>query len=315
MKPDISGSNWSVIECGRGLFWMDRGISKAPKADIYLFNTPIIPVWRSVKKSVVIALDFAYLDFHSPGILHALKRYILKQYHRFSLKRSDQIIAISHATEGDVIQRFHIPQQKIRVIYPGFSSVCEISPKYVSVPKPFFLFIGVIKERKNVHGVIEAFIKLLKEDATVSLVVAGNGEGDYYEQIISRVKTANALNRIYFLGHISAAEVSYLFQNARALVFPSLTEGFGFPVLEGMECGIPVITSNSSSLVELGGDAAYLVDPRDPESIYKGMKALLYDENIHQKLILRGYEQVKKFSWNRSAREFLLVLEELCGQK
>lgn len=291
LNPNLPGSNW-------------KAESLTPYAvcrlDVCIFNTPVMPWWYGVfgkaKKSVVIAYDFAYLQY-SPSKF-------LKFIHNRALKKANLIISISEATKKDLIEIFKIPKEKIKVTYLGFNDICSLPGSPVpNLPEKFFLFVGAIKERKNVHGVVEAFSKYKSEGGEHGLVVAGNGQGEYFE----RIKKISG-NNVIFLNQISDAQLSYLYQKAEALVYPSFIEGFGLPILEAQDCGLPVITSNTSSLPEVAGVGAILVDPHNVSQITEAMKKISLDPNFRQSLIERGRENSKKFSWQKTAQEILRIL-------
>ncbi len=297
LKPDLPGSNWKTSPLT---------LSAIRSLDVCIFNTPILPWWYGffgrAKKSIVIAYDFAYLQF-SPN-------FFLKWYHGYSLRRADVIISISEATKKEIIKIFKIPEKKIKVVYLGYQKICPMPPKEISgLPEKFFFFVGAIKERKNVLGIVKAFSIFKKNNYTNhTLVIAGNGRGAYYEKIIKFVESNNLKNDIIFLGHITDHELSYLYKKAEVLLYPSFIEGFGFPVLEAMDCGLPVITSNASSLPEVAGDAALLVDPYHVKEISDAMQNITAHQNLRSDLVKKGYEQVKKFSWQKTGTEILHLL-------
>jgi glycosyltransferase involved in cell wall biosynthesis len=153
---------------------------------------------------------------------------------------------------------------------------------------------------------------LLKED----FVLAGRAGGTYYEDIVRYIQKEGIENRIHFVGHLSDAEQSYAYARATALVFPSVVESFGFPVLEAMECGTPVITSNFGGPSETGMDgAAMLVNPRSPESIAQAMLRVSTDEKSRTELIKRGRARARDFSWEKTARESLAVLKKVAHKE
>ena len=177
----------------------------------------------------------------------------------------------------------------------------------------YLLYVGTLQPRKNLVRAIEAF-GLLKRDSTLKFVIAGK-KGWLYDEIFEKVKELNLENEVIFTGYVPDEDLPELYKNAKAFIFVSLYEGFGLPVLEAMSYGIPVLTSNTSSLPEVAGDAALLVDPENTEEIAKGMERLLTDEKLRQQLISKGKEQIKKFSWEKAAKETLQVLEEVAGLK
>ena len=173
---------------------------------------------------------------------------------------------------------------------------------------PYILFVGTIQPRKNIARLIEAYSMLDNKD--LELYVVGK-PGWMFEDIYKTPKKFGIENRVKFLDKVSDSELVELYKKAECFVLPSLYEGFGLPVLEAMKYGCPVITSNVSSLPEAGGDAALYVDPQSARDIKDKIEQLLGDKKLREDMIKKGYEQVKKFSWEKTARETLKVLEEV----
>lgn len=296
LKPDLPGNNWKTSRLTPHTL---RSL------DVCIFNTPVMPWWCGIlgkaKKSAVIAYDFAYLQY-SPNRF-------LKFIHSRALKRADLIISISEATKKDLIRIFKIPPQKINVVYLGFSKICDIASEPIqNLPGKFFLFVGAIKERKNVLGVVKAFDEYKKSGGKHKLVIAGNGSGEYYEKILKFIKENNLSDSIIFLGQITDGNLSYLYKKTEALLYPSFLEGFGLPILEAQDCGLPVVTSNVLSLPEVAGNGAILVDPINPSEISEAVKKISSDPIFRQNLIEKGFLNSKKFSWQKTAQEILLLI-------
>lgn len=180
--------------------------------------------------------------------------------------------------------------------------------KKYKIEGDYILFVGTLQPRKNIVRLIEAFSTLGPKLYT--LVVVGK-PGWLYEEIYEAPKKFKVEDRVKFLDYVPDEDLPALYQNALCFVLPSLYEGFGLPVLEAMHYGCPVVTSNVSSLPEAAGDAAIMVDPESTESIKEGIEKVLGDKSLREKLVKKGYEQVKKFSWEKCARETLKVLEEV----
>ncbi len=307
--PDFSGTNWHMHSLGNGPLWLNR-LRRAPSADIYLFNTPILPYFWG-RKSVVLALDFAYrlIPPRSPGEM--LWRLALSRYHRFSLSRASRIAAISDATKRDAIRLFGVREDKISTVRLGFNAICSLPEVRCAAPEKFFLFVGVLKARKNVHNIIRAFARFHSRHPEYTLLIVGRAAGSYADRLRQLVAAEKLGESVQFPGYRSEGELAYLYRRASALVYPSIIEGFGFPVLEAMDCGTPVITSNISCLPEVAGDAALLVDPHKIGEIAQAMEQMAVDYNLRRGLIERGHIQAGKFSWERSAREMLGLIKNV----
>ncbi len=230
------------------------------------------------------------------------------------MENSDIIIAISKNTKSDIIKKFNISPEKIKVVYPGVGAqfkkilpndLQKMREKY-DLPEKFIFNIGSFEPRKNIAGLIRAFDAAAKEIKDYYLVLAG-GKGWKNKEIFSAVEKARNKNRIRILGYIDNADKSALYNLATIFAYPSFYEGFGLPILEAMACGCPVITGDSSSLPEAAGSAAVLVDVNNERAMEKAIIVLANDEKIRQELSRQGLEQAKKFSWEKSADEYIKI--------
>ena len=310
--PQFPGTNWQIEILGGGKLWLEN-LKNKTQADVYIFNTPVMPVFYKPKKSVVIAFDFAYKHLAARNFKELLVDRILGWYHGFSLKKADIIVATSEQTKRDIIRFFKIPENKIQVIYTGFNKICDMVPESIDVPKPFFLFTGVVKQRKNALNLVKGFEIFSKENPGHYLIIAGNAEGEYADSIRKFIEEKNLGGKVLLLGYVSDEQLSFLYKNALAFVFPSFVEGFiGLPILEAMDCGLPVIASNTSPLLEVGGkNSAIFVDPDDPKDITRGLEKLAFDENLRKELIQNGRIESQRFSWSRAAKEMSELLSKM----
>ena len=232
-----------------------------------------------------------------------------------SLRRAAHVISASQATKDDIMQYYRVSNEKITVVPDGyqdlkrFAATASLSAEGA---KPFFFFAGKVKHRKNVHGIVSGFILFKKRtNAEVELVIAGDYGGGYYDSLVADIERSGLTREVRFVGYVNNEELYAYYKKALACVYPSFNEGFGMPILEAMSLGTPVITSNQSSMPEVGGDAAILIDPHSPEAISVGMERLYIDRALREQCIERGFVQAARFSWTRSAREYLDVLELL----
>ena len=310
--PVFLGDNWRIEILGFSKFWRDLGLFFAPKSDIYIFNTPVMPLFFKPKKSIVIALDFAYKYFESKNIKEKIRNFLLFRMNKFALRRADKIVSISEATKKDIINFFEILPSKIEVIYPGFKNICLLKPKETDVPKKYFLFVGVVKERKNVFNIIRAFAEFKTRDKEgYKFVIVGKSGGEYYEKILNFISDKKLEKEVVFKDFVDDNKLCHIYKNAKALVFPGLLEGFGFPILEAMACGLPVITSNKGSLSEISGDASLKVNPENIGEISDAMERISKDENLKESLARKGLERAREFSWQKSAQGVLKVIQKI----
>lgn len=287
--------------------WLTKGTLMDESLDCHIFFTPIIPILFRPKRLIVCAPDFAYLELPQRTWKQKMNACALKLLHRRALKKADVVVAITQATKDSLLQHFPLTPDKIVVIHLGYIVQNE-EPVSIEVPEKYFLFAGVFKERKNVQRVIEAFNIFSKTHPEYHLVLTGKKKGNYYDLLVEQVVHSNLTDRVHFLGYVSDGELAYLYQHTQALVFPSLIEGFGMPVLEAMHAGTPVITSDRGALAEVAGGAALLANPFEVESIAKAMKRLVEEPGISDSLIIEGHKRAQQFGWDKSAYELMTLI-------
>ncbi len=309
--PELPGKNWMLHPLGGGRFWLER-LRRAPRADVYVFNTPVMPLFWRPPKSIIIALDFAYWYLAAHTIVGQYRRFVTYLIHWISLKKADHIVAISNATKEDTVKLFGIPAENISVVLCGFKKICAIPEKEIPLPEKFFFFAGILKLRKNILNIVKAFAEFQKSHPGYHLVLAGNpARGAYYDSVLRFIREKHLESHIRFVSHLHDGELSHVYRRAEALVFPTFIEGFGYPVLEAMDCGIPVITSNQSSLKEIGGDAAVLVNPHDPHDIAEAMRSIAETPGLRDTLIKKGKARAEQFSWHKACREMLDIIQKV----
>jgi glycosyltransferase involved in cell wall biosynthesis len=258
-------------------------------------------------RSVVTVHDLGY--HHFPQAHPRTQRLYLNLTTRYSAARASVVLADSQATADDLQHFYGIAPQKIRVIYPGVKPPAGDTTRPVHqtyhLPERYFLFIGTLQPRKNIQRLVTAFQQWQSAhpDEKIGLVLAGK-KGWLFDPVwIADVPG------VHVTGYIDEADKAALLAQAEALVFPSLYEGFGFPVLEAMHCGTPVIAADASSLPELVNDAGVLVNPLDTQAIARAMQQVISDAARRQQLITRGRQQAQQFTWERCARQTLEALE------
>lgn len=312
-KPDLPGDNWEYKVLGGGRFWLDR-IKRYPEIDTCLFNTPVLPMFFTPKNSIVISLDFPYKYLKPKSLRDWYMKHVLSFYHKRSLRRADKIVAISHTAKEDTMKLFGIAEEKIVLIPHGYTDISKVEEVALDLPDKYFFFAGTLKERKNVLRIVQATETFIQKypDTGHKLVIAGKNQGSYYEMLKTYIDEHDLNDRVVFLGHINDGQLSYAYKRAEALIFPSLIEATGNPIIESMYCGTPVITSNINGPAELGAnDSAILVDPYKTEEIVEGMKKLVFDETFRCQRIKNGFAQVKRFSWEQAARNMLQLMETM----
>ncbi len=298
--------------------------------DVLFVPAHVLPLIHP-RRSVVTVHDLGYLAY--PEAHRPADRRYLDWSTRWNATEAAAVLADSAATKADLVAAYGIPPGKIHVIHLGRDEtlarvadpdqIVAVGRKY-GIAEPaagagYLLYIGTLQPRKNLARLIEAFARVAGTPAAAGLqLVLAGGKGWLFEgmRLPALVERLGLAGRVLFPGYVANADLPALLSGARAFVFPSLHEGFGIPVLEAGACGVPVITSNTSSLPEVAGDpaagpegaAALLVDPHDVEAIAEAMHRVLTDDALRAELVRRGHENVKRFSWEKCARETLAVL-------
>ncbi|MCK6628756.1 MAG: glycosyltransferase family 4 protein [Anaerolineae bacterium] len=269
--------------------------------------------------AVVTVHDLGYR--HYPEAHRPFDRWYLDWTTRRHTRIAHHLIADSQATKDDLIRFYSADPARISVVYLGRDeSLTPVNdPQIVAAVKAryniegiYFLYLGTLQPRKNLVRLVEAFQQALAalSDESLKLVIAGQ-QGWLYAEIFERVQQLGLENCVIFPGFIAAADKPALLSGALAYVFPSLYEGFGLPVLEAMACGTPVLTSNISSLPEVAGEAAVLVDPHQTAQIAAGLVQLAQDAGLRRHLVNEGFRQIQQFSWATAAAQILEILEKV----
>jgi len=304
--------------------------------DVLFVPAHVLPLIHP-RRSVVTVHDLGYLWY--PQAHRPADRRYLDWSTRWNAQQAAAVLADSQATKADLARAYGINPAKIHVIYLGRDAalgpvrdadlLAAVRERY-GITGRYLLYVGTLQPRKNLARVIEAFGRLAGDPsagsgqaptlADIQLVLAGK-RGWLYDDLFAQATRAGLAERVIFPGYITDTDLPALLSGATAFVFPSLYEGFGIPVLEAGACGVPVITSNTSSLPEVAGDpsagsgqaAALLVDPHDVDAIADAMYRLITDAGLRAELTRRGQENIKRFSWEKCARETLAVLEAVGG--
>ena len=314
MPEEKDGWKYRVI--GPGKFWTQFGLPldlffHKPRPDVFFTPTHYAPRFSPVP-TVISIMDLSYIHFQE--LFKKKDLYQLENWTAYSAKNAKKILTISKFSKDDIIKTYKIPGGRVVVTYPGIKEELGIMKQESSelqgrygIKGKYILFVGTLQPRKNIARLVEAFSKI-KND--IQLVIVGK-KGWMYEDILEAPRKFNVEDRIRFLEFVSNEDLPCLYENAECFVLPSLYEGFGLPVLEAMKYGCPVVISNVSSLPEAGGDAALYFDPNNVSDIASKIELVLNDAKLKKEMIEKGYRQVKKFSWEKTARETLKVLEEV----
>jgi glycosyltransferase involved in cell wall biosynthesis len=286
-----------------------------PRPDIFFSPSHYVPPIAPMPR-VVSIMDLGYLVFS--GQFKKYDFWQLSLWSAYSILVSKAVIAISNSTKKDIVRHYPFASRKTHVTLLAYDSktfnlevpkndVRRIRNTY-SIVDDYILYLSTLKPSKNVEGLLEAYSRI--KDAP-TLVVAGK-KGWLYESIFEKVKSLGIEKKVIFTDFIPDEDRAPLIAGAKFFVLPSFWEGFGLDVLNAMACGVPVVCSNVGSLPEVAGDAGILVDPYNIDSMKEGMEKMLsLNSSEYTKIVDRGLAQVKKFSWEKTARETLKILENV----
>ena len=293
--------------------WLPRVLEKN-QVDVLHGPATLIPLRQGGYASVVTVHDLVAFLFPEtiPHKYAVYMRWLLTRV----VKRADRVISVSYNTKEDLVRILGVDPERITVVHeaaqPQFRPIkdqtkLEQVRRRYGIPGPFIYHVGNIEPRKNLVRLVKAFILARKQlSEPMRLVITGQ-KGWLTGKLFRSLGSLDLSDHVIFTGYVPHQELPLLMNAARAFVFPSLYEGFGLPVLEAMSCGTPVVTSNISSLPEIVGRAAVLVDPNDVESIADGMVRVLEDQGLRWRLSAEGLVQARRFSWDKAAQETLRV--------
>jgi len=293
------------------LFLKVRGV------DVFHFPHYNIPILYK-DKYVSTVHDLIHLIFpeHLPSKLAYL---YAKNMFRALAKNSEKVITVSENTKNDLIKYTDISPYKIKVIYEGvdptFRRLDEETLDFTrfkyNLHKPFILFVGTLKPHKNVIGMLNAYLHLKRSGKIEEQLVIVGRQDKKAKQINNFLESLGPEDGIRYLGGIPHDDMPRIYNLAKMLLFVSFYEGFGLPPLEAMACGVPCLCSNAASIPEVVGDAALLIDPHSEEEISDGIYKLVQNDSLRKELVCNGFERIKLFNWNDTAKKTLEVYEEV----
>lgn len=300
---------YSRGRCGVRSIWMQLllpGILRELRPDLVHFTNYLAPLASRVPYVV---------SFHDMTLSlfpehHTLKKRLLtSSLIPIVARRARLILTPSESTRRDVVRLLGVPSQRVRVIpyaaAPSFRRASEGPERLAArfgLEPPYFLYVGTLEPRKNLVRALRAFARASPALGAQRFVLVGE-RGWKYGEILREAARPELAGRVLFLGYVAEELLPLLYSHATALVYPSLYEGFGLPVVEAMACGTPVLTSRSSSLAEIAGSAALLVDPADEPALADGLRALGENEGLRRRLAQSGLARAREYSWERTGRE------------
>jgi glycosyltransferase involved in cell wall biosynthesis len=262
-------------------------------------------------KKLVMIHDISFVCFPLGFKRH--ERLVYANLIKRSAQKAEHILTISEHSKTDIAEQWGISTDRISVACCGVDS--EFTPKGASdqpMPEgaPYILYVGNLHPRKNLVRLLDAYVLLRREGFEHQLKIVGQ-KAWMYGDIFETVRRHRLESSVEFTGYVSNSQLVKLYQNAEVSAYPSLYEGFGLPVLEAMACGCPTVTSRTTSLPEVAGDACILVDPESVVSIADGLKRVLSDADLRRDMTQKGLRQAQKFTWEKTARKTLSVYQKL----
>lgn len=307
-----------ITEDRRDNFWDEINIPNIlENSDIDLYHVPQNGVGLPDKKNCCFVITLHdVIPCKMPQTVSERYLRIFSEEMPQIISNCDGIITVSNYSKKDIVETFNFPQEKIFVtelaaedIYrPLDLMLCKtLIKQYYSIEDDYILYIGGFSPRKNIIGLIEAFSRFkIKYKKAIKLVIAGK-QGASYSSYLKRTRELHVEEDVIFPGFIPIEHLPGLYNAAKLFVYPSLYEGFGLPPVEAMSCGTPVITSNVTSIPEVTGDSALLVDPYDIDSLSNAMYWTLSDENLRQKLIIKGFVRASELNWKETAKKTIIA--------
>lgn len=292
-------------------------------ADIFFMPNLNFAAFSKEVKLIVTAHDLSF-EFFPETFFWKQRLWHYAVNFRALLRRADSIIAVSKSTKDDLITRYHVSEPKIHVIHSGIDErfvpmdrndlvLLAVQEKY-RLPYRFILYLGTIEPRKNLGALLAAFEALQRADvgdefSKYELVLAGR-PGWKYDELFRAIERSPVRDKIRLIGFVDDADKPALYNLASVFVYPSLYEGFGFPPLEALASGVPVIASHSASLPEVVGEAGVLIDPYRPDEILQALRGVLGDKAYQAKLRERSLAKRRYFTWYQAGQSFLGILQK-----
>jgi glycosyltransferase involved in cell wall biosynthesis len=287
------------------------------RADVFHGVLNVAPLFCPAP-SVITIHDLAFLSF--PQTFRRLNRTYLTWATRMSARRAARILAVSEATRQEIVRLLGIPPEKIVVTYdacdtrfvPPTPAALAAFRARMGLPERFILFVSTLEPRKNLPTLLDAYARIAR--STDAPLIIGGGKGWLYDEIFAKAERLNLGDRVRFAGFLDAHDLPLWYAAATVFTLPSLYEGFGMPLLEAMSCGTPVVTTTSSSLPEVVGDAGLTVPPTDADALGAALLRLLDDAELRAELRERGLRQARRFSWRETAERTLAAYQEACSE-
>jgi len=289
------------------------------KHGIEVLNTGVAPLWCPCKLVVTMKTMHVYTNPSQLPVSTVLYRRMI--YH-WTIRRANVIISNSQRFSQDLQKYLNVPDTKLKLVYEALDhslffplkekSSLDFELTSLGIRRPFILFVSSLWPYKNAETLIDAFAPFVKAHPEYMLVIVGYArEENYFRKLTDLVRKHGIVESVIFAGGLTHDIVAKLYQTASVFVYPSLYETFGLTILEAMACGCPVITSNVSAMPEIAGSAAIFFDPRSSGELYDKLEKVVTDQSLHQELVSKGLSRAAEFTWEKTARRTLDVLESI----
>ena len=341
VKPDEDDtvlketSNFKIIQLDGGSYpiWEQIALPKAAKkygCEILHCTSNTAPIFTDIPL-ITILHDIIYMESSYTKILTGSAT----SYQKFGnvyrklivprvVKNSDKIVTVSHFEKNRIAEFFDMTgDNRLTAIYNGVSThfkpvtneteLKRVKEKY-HLPNNFFFFLGNTDPKKNTKGTLKAFSNFLKQSKSDYKLVMLDYDTNELEKLLDEIGDKQLINHIVLTGYVINTDLPAIYSLSKIFLYPSLRESFGIPMLEAMGCGVPVITSNTSSMPEVSGDAAHIINPYNPEEITQGIIKILADKEYYNELSKKGIERNKLFSWKNMAKQVLVLYNEIKTQ-
>lgn len=292
---------------------------------IQLYHIPQNGVGLPLKKNCKFVITLHdVIPYRMPETVSDRYLKLFSEYIPKIIPECDGIITVSNFSKSDIIKAFNFPEDKIYVTHLASEDIYRpldkriskyIAKKYYSIDGDFILYVGGFSPRKNIIGAIKSFSKFLSiYKKPITLVIAGN-KGKSYSIYKKCTESLNITNKVIFPGFISIKHLPYIYNAAKLFLYPSFYEGFGLPTIEAMACGTPVITSNRTSMPEVVGESALLIDPENHEDLCNAMLNVMCNKKLYEFLVKAGLHRASQFSWKKTAEDTLNIYNKIINEK
>ena len=319
--------NWQIVSYGgkknRQINFLITlpGILRKYRIQLFLGTRHYLPPFN--RKITYVAVVHDLIPLYMPELFTKEHKQRFRFFTNLCRRQADAVIAVSNATKKDVLRYMKFPEDKVTVIYEGANpkfnaerdpAGIERTMKKYHVEGPYILCLSTVEPRKNMLRTIQAYEQCVKEEQIPYKLLIVGGSGWKNGAVYDYVREHDLTDQVIFTGYVSDEEVKYIYSNATLFIYVSLCEGFGIPVVEAMQSGVPVITSNVSSMPEAAGDACALVDPYQTEEIKEAMLRILSSRELQEEMRQKGLGQAAKFSWKKCAGQVWEYMLSCCKE-